>query len=297
MKTQHLSRWVTVAKLRNPAIFLLVALVAEQTHSGIAALAWSLSMPYPTPSFIRDAFPTLDHNFYRPLFTEMAGVVAGLVVLLAGVALFYRGSLRYLISVDGRFHIGRLFFGAFVCLLPLSLFFVNEWGRHNILNVGASWNRPEVWSLALPAIGLHVFFEEYFFRGYLLTGLFTASRSYLLAALLSSAVFGMAHYPDTLGAWAIPFVHGLLYCEFRRITGGIEFSFGFHFAWNLIAEAGVMPNFRWYDDSYGTLHFTYQVSGWTIGALHLGILVILLLARFYPGEYTTRLLFSNRATT
>jgi len=285
---------LSVAKLRNLSIFLLVALVAELAHWGIAALTWSLSIPYPTPSFIRGAFSTLDHNFYRPLFTEMTGVVAGLLVLLASVALFFKGSLRYLISVDGRFRVGRFFLGLCVCLLPFTLFFVSEWSRHNVLYLGASWNRPEVWALASSAIGVQVFFEEYFFRGYLLTGLFTVSRSYLLAALLSSVVFGFVHQPDSPAAWAIPFVHGLLYCEFRRITGGIEFSFGYHFAWNLTAETGVMPNFRWYDDSYGTLHFTNQVSGWSIGALLLGGLFILLLARFYPSEYTTRLLVPRK---
>jgi membrane protease YdiL (CAAX protease family) len=287
---------LSATKLRNLSIFLLIALVAEIAHWGITALAWSLSIPYPTPSSIRGAFPTLDHNFYRSLFAETAGVVAGLLVLLASVALIYGDSLRYLISVDGRFRIGRFLLGLCVCLLPLTLFFVGEWSRHNVLYLGASWNRPEVWALALSAIGVQVFFEEYIFRGYLLAGLFTASRSYLFAAFLSSVVCGLLHQPDSPAAWAIPFVHGLLYCEFRRITGGIEFSSGYHFAWNLTSKTGVMPNFRWYEDSYGTLHFSNQVSGWSIGALLLGGLFILLLARFYPGEYTTRLLLPRKVT-
>jgi hypothetical protein len=81
----------------------------------------------------------------------------------------------------------------------------------------------------------------------------------------------------------------------RRITGGIEFSFGYHFTWNMISETGIMPNFQWYDNSYGTLHFTNHVSGWSIGALFLGGLLILVLARLYPGEYTTGLLLRGTA--
>src|SRR5262249_34904615 len=98
-------------------------------------------------------------------------------------------------------------------------------------------------------IGLQVFSEEYVFRGYLLAGLFSLSRSYLLSACLSSLAFALVHQPESLAASAIPFIFGLLCCEFRRLFGGIEFSFGYHLVWNAVSETGIMPNFQWYDNS------------------------------------------------
>jgi hypothetical protein len=85
-------------------------------------------------------------------------------------------------------------------------------------------------------------------------------------------------------------IFGLLCCEFRRLSGGIEFSFGYHLVWNAVSETGIMPNFQWYDNSYGTLHFINQINGWSIGALYLGGLLLLLFVRLYRGQYATRLL-------
>ena len=282
-------------KLLNISLFVLVASLVEIAHWGATDLTWSLTIPYPTPSFVRDAFPTLDHNFYRPLFGEIVGVVASLVVLLACLAAFYPGSARYLISVDGRFRFGKFCWGACACLFPWALFFFSEIVRNNSLSLGRSWSHAEVWLLASVFIGLQVFTEEYVFRGYLLAGLFSLSRSYLLSACLSSLAFALVHRPESLAASAIPFIFGLLCCEFRRISGGIEFSFGYHFVWNAVSETGIMLNFQWYDNSYGALNFANQISGWSIGTLFLGGLMLLLFARLYRGQYATRLLLRGTA--
>jgi len=277
-------------KLLNISLFALVASLVEIARWGATDLTWSLTIPYPTPSFVREAFPTLDHNFYRPLFAEIVGVVASLIVLLACLAAFYPGSSRYLISVDGRFRFGKFCWGACACLFPWALFFFSEIMRNNSLSLGRSWSHAEVWLLAAVFIGLQVFTEEYVFRGYLLAGLFTLSRSYLLSACLSSLAFALVHRPESLAVSAIPFIFGLLCCEFRRLSGGIEFSFGYHLVWNAVSETGIMPNFQWYDNSYGTLHFINQINGWSIGALYLGGLLLLLFARLHRGQYATRLL-------
>ena len=277
-------------KLLNISLFALVASLVEIARWGATDLTWSLTIPYPTPSFVRNAFPTLDHNFYRPQFAEIVGVVASLVVLLACLIAFYPGSSRYLISVNGRFRVDKFCWGACACLFPWAVFFFSEIVRNNSLSFGRSWSHAEVWLLASVFIGLQAFTEEYVFRGYLLAGLFSLSRSYLLSACLSSLAFALVHQPESLAASAIPFIFGLLCCEFRRISGGMEFSFGYHFVWNAVSETGIMPNFQWYDNSYGTLYFINQINGWSVGALYLGGLLLLLFARLCRGQYATRML-------
>jgi membrane protease YdiL (CAAX protease family) len=186
------------SKLVNLSIFLLIAGLVKLARWGTTNLVWSLTIPYPTPSFIRAALPTLDHNFYRPLFAEVIGVLASLVVLSIGIAFFYPGSWQYLISVDGRFRISRLCFGACTCLAPWCLFFMNESMRGNSLYLGNSFNHVEVWGLALSIIAIQVFAEEYIFRGYLLAGIFTVTRSYLFSACASSILFALVHHPESL---------------------------------------------------------------------------------------------------
>jgi hypothetical protein len=63
-----------------------------------------------------------------------------------------------------------------------------------------------------------------------------------------------------------------------------------------MSESGIMPNFIWYDNSYAILHFVKQISGWSIGLLFLGGLIILLVARFQPCAYDTKLLLQGKGS-
>src|SRR6516165_2227041 len=87
--------------------------------------------------------------------------------------------------------------GAGACLFPRALFFFSEIMRNNSLSLGRSWSHAEVWLLAAVFIGLQAFTEEYVFRGYVLAGLFSLSRSYLLSACLSSLAFALVHRPES----------------------------------------------------------------------------------------------------
>ena len=274
-------------------IFLLVGFLVAASGWGAAAFTWSLTAPYPTPLFLREGFQSLDPNFYRPLFIEVLGAATSLLVLLLCLAVFYPGYSRYLISVHGNFRISRLVWGAGFCLVPWLLFFSGEFMRHNGLYLGKSSSHAEVWTLAVAVIAIQTFTEEYIFRGYLLTGVYIASKRYLLSACLSSIAFALVHRPDSLAASVNPFLFGFLCCEFRRISGGIEFSFGYHFMYDAVSQAGILPNFQWYDNNFGIVHFVRQVSGWSIGLLFLGGLLLLLAARFYPGKYCAQSLLRS----
>jgi membrane protease YdiL (CAAX protease family) len=136
---------------------------------------------------------------------------------------------RFLLGSAGGFValsvlVALLFFGHWLQIAPASL------------PVAAAIEDALLWAIVFLMVGV---FEEGAFRCYLLYTLARSfghsPRGFWIAALLSSAIFGVIHFGNTgesqigiLSAAAIGFV----FCVSVRLTGTVWWAFGFHFAWD-----------------------------------------------------------------
>ena len=99
------------------------------------------------------------------------------------------------------------------------------------LQGGAVWRYALGWGAVFLAVGVH---EEFAFRGYWLFA-FARFRGFWRAALITSAIFGAAHFfnpgENALGILQVVVI-GLLFCLTIRRTGTLWFAVGFHAAWD-----------------------------------------------------------------
>ena len=108
---------------------------------------------------------------------------------------------------------------------------------------------PRLWLALLPLTMLGLLVqtgaEEVLFRGYLLQQFAARFRSPLIWAVLPSILFGFLHYaPDIAGggAWitvAAAVAFGLAVADLTAVTGSLGAAWGFHFANNAVAIAGL----------------------------------------------------------
>jgi len=100
-----------------------------------------------------------------------------------------------------------------------------------VLHGTALWKYAVLWALAFLAVA---FFEEFFFRGYMLFTLTTAI-GFWPSAILCSIVFGYVHHSNPhenwMGAITAGLV-GLVFCLLLRRTGNLWMPIGFHAAWD-----------------------------------------------------------------
>ena len=132
--------------------------------------------------------------------------------LLAGFANWFRRRSRLLL-------VGYLGFGRSCISGPSML--------HGI----ELWKYAVLWGLAFLAVA---FFEEFFFRGYMLFTLTTA-LGFWPSAILCSMAFGYVHHSNPhetwLGAITAGLV-GLVFCLLLRRTGNLWMPIGFHASWD-----------------------------------------------------------------
>ncbi len=101
----------------------------------------------------------------------------------------------------------------------------------------AAWNRAGLWKYAalwVLAFLAVAFFEEFFFRGYVLFTLTTAI-GFWPSAILCSIVFGYVHHSNPHETWLGAITAGLVgmvFCLLLRRTGDLWMSIGFHAAWD-----------------------------------------------------------------
>jgi membrane protease YdiL (CAAX protease family) len=93
------------------------------------------------------------------------------------------------------------------------------------------WKYAVLWAVAFLTVA---FFEEFFFRGYMLFTLTTAI-GFWPSAILCSIVFGYVHHSNPhenwMGAITAGLV-GLVFCLLLRRTGNLWMPIGFHAAWD-----------------------------------------------------------------
>jgi membrane protease YdiL (CAAX protease family) len=112
------------------------------------------------------------------------------------------------------------------------------------------------WTAAFVVVGLG---EEFAFRGYLQFTL-TTGMGFWPAAILLSALFGLAHAPNPgeskFGLFSVV-CFGLLFCLFLRRTGNLWWAVGFHAGWDWgqtffygVTDSGLAPYHNLFSSSF-----------------------------------------------
>jgi hypothetical protein len=169
------------------------------------------------------------------ILTEAAMVLGLFTATWAMAKIEKRPVLSYGLT-DSRM-VRRFFFGLAVGLLLISALVGALWSTHllvfdeTVLRGAAIWKYAALWA----ALDLLVaFFEEGFFRGYLLYTL-TRGLNFWWAALIMSVIFGAAH---GLNASESPVglitaaVGGLVLCLSLWLTGSLWWAIGMHTGMN-----------------------------------------------------------------
>jgi hypothetical protein len=100
-----------------------------------------------------------------------------------------------------------------------------------VLHGAQLWKYAFLWCLAFLFVG---FFEEFFFRGYVLFTL-TTGVGFWPAAIILSTLFGCVHHGNPGETWVGAFsagAVGFLFCLVLRRTGDLWMAIGFHAAWD-----------------------------------------------------------------
>ncbi len=101
--------------------------------------------------------------------------------------------------------------------------------------------------LAIPAVVVQATSEELAFRGYLLQTLAARFGATLPAVLLTSGLFGLAHFDPSGAGWygvAAATLGGLALADVTRRTGNLSAAIGLHVANNLVSLLLVTPEGR-----------------------------------------------------
>jgi membrane protease YdiL (CAAX protease family) len=192
-------------------------------------------------------------------------------VLLAGFAIairaFHGKRLRDLVGVWSWRAWGQ---GAGVWLGALALatlidFLINPKG----FTLTISAQTPLLAAVALPALAVQTFAEEFVFRGYFTQGLFLATRRPVATAILSGLVFGSVHIPNGWPQAANAVVFGVALALIAIRTRGLGFGYGLHLVNNFYGAVVVVsgddvfkgspglltqatPHLMWWDTMFAT---------------------------------------------
>ena len=145
-------------------------------------------------------------------------------------------------------------------------------------SVAANSKTPLLFAVAIPALAVQTFAEEYVFRGYITQALLLATRRPLVTAVLSGLVFGSAHIPNGAPAAANAVVFGVILALIAIRTGGLAFGYGVHLVNNLYGAVVVVSGGDVFRGSPGL--FTQATPGLTwldlaIGTAALGLVMVL----------------------
>lgn len=149
----------------------------------------------------------------------------------------------------------ELIFGVFAAALAMSGIFFYEYFSGDIEIVGFGWESisHDVWFLPIAVFFVKMmsvgFYEEIVFRGYVLPNLkeglailkVTPVQATIAAVLISSGVFGFAHYGNpnaTIFAVLNIVLAGIMLSLPLILTGRLALSIGLHFGWNFF-QGGV----------------------------------------------------------
>lgn len=219
----------------------------------------------------------------RPVtFFTVTGVIFGL--LLAGFVLAIRWLHRKRLGdILGAWTWRGYFTGFGVWILVLVITALVDFA---IAPRGFSFTgNPQVGRLAviaLAALAIQTFAEEFVFRGYLTQGLVLAIKRPLPAALASGLLFGAMHIPNGGPQAVSAVVFGVVLALIAIRTGGIAFTSGLHLANNLFAAVVLVSSGDAFHGSPGLFaQDTPQLMWWdaALGSVALILVAVVVLRR------------------
>jgi membrane protease YdiL (CAAX protease family) len=132
----------------------------------------------------------------------------------------------------------------------------------------ASTRTLQVALIAIPALAIQTFAEEFVFRGYVTQGLLLATKRMAPTAIISGLMFGALHIPNGWPQAASATLFGVVMAVIAMRTGGLAFTAGLHLINNLFGAVVVVssadafkgspglftqtaPSLLWWDAAFG----------------------------------------------
>lgn len=174
-----------------------------------------------------------------------------LITLLLCYKYIHKKAVFSLFTQRSRFDLKRFSLSFFVWFAVLIVFLIF---KLNQTNSPIKWNFSSSFFILLlisiSFLTLQCVFEEVFFRSFLLKKLYQGTRNKLVAALISSLLFGFMHYNNPeiklIGSWILIYFvgTGLFLALLTILDNGLELSIGFHTANNLFASLMLTNNWQ-----------------------------------------------------
>ncbi|MBM7600336.1 membrane protease YdiL (CAAX protease family) [Virgibacillus halotolerans] len=233
-----------------------------------------------------DVMATLDEHPWITLFIQGGGTAGGILITLLLWRFVNKMSLKEL-GIRGS---GKDFgFGLLLGAISITIIFILLMMTGNVELING-FSRPEftAYTLAFAIMFILVgFFEEMFFRGYVISTMLSRGNKkwviYVVSALLFSIVHATNPNVSMIGLINIALV-GILFAYMFDVTNSLWLPIGYHMTWNYF-----QGNVFGFAVSGTTPHGIYNVSTavgnklWTGGAFGLegGLMAtILILAGF-----------------
>jgi membrane protease YdiL (CAAX protease family) len=191
----------------------------------------------------------------------------GAILLFSGLAALIMGRIEHRKWGDYGLPVRLAFrknfwIGSLVGFLAISASLLAIFALHGFHLTGLAIHGKTIltataaWTAAFVVVGLG---EEFAFRGYLQFTL-TTGMGFWPAAILLSALFGLAHAPNPgeskFGLLSVV-CFGLLFCLFLRRTGNLWWAVGFHAGWDWgqtffygVSDSGLAPYHNLFNSSF-----------------------------------------------
>ncbi|MBP2033324.1 membrane protease YdiL (CAAX protease family) [Clostridium algifaecis] len=193
----------------------------------VVNFAWSLILP----SNMSD---TLMVNLINIIL--MVNILVALLAFRFAFTKFHKGSFKSMNSIKERFRIGvyAIFF-----VLGLVIFFLNSLMTNftNFQNFIKNFQLNQfliLLILSIISLPIQSYFEELFFRGYLLQFFGVKFKRIAVTIIINSILFGLFHIGYGLSNFISSFLFSTVVCIITLRTSGIEAASGIHTANNLV---------------------------------------------------------------
>jgi membrane protease YdiL (CAAX protease family) len=251
---------------RYPICAIAAVLGAIVIGAVISAILQSLRL------LPRDTTQQLSHPSSPSMFFGGVAAVMGvfLAALIAFVFLIHRKRFSDLIGT-WRWRAFAAGFAIWFCVQIVSCatdFLIAPGGFR--ITVGAGTASLAV--VALLALAIQTFTEEFLFRGYLTQGLLLATRNPLVASVLSALLFGALHIPNGMPQAVSATFFGFVCSLIAIRTAGLACTAGLHLANNFFGAVVVVSGDDVFKGSPGFLtqktpHLMWLDVAFTVVAL------------------------------
>lgn len=187
---------------------------------------------------------------FEPLSHLAFAAVCLLTCWLMAIAIDNRSLTGFGLELSGRWW-KEFVLGISMAFMVQCLIFVLAWQMNWVEVIGFGWERAsdQLWVLAFGSYFIKMlsvgFYEELMFRGYMIRNLSEGltigrcdtGKATIWAVLLTSVLFGFAHFFNPEASWvstAYIILAGFMLAIPFILTGRLALSIGIHFSWNFI---------------------------------------------------------------